>query len=244
MTDAIFFFKAMPPKDLPEGVKGIALDPPSSCMCGGSDPRCSSAYSCLWQSLKDASGRVTPTLRKKYDIDGRIAFAPFSAGHGFVNPLLNNDADRADTSAVLLYDATFGGGKTGYVKAAQDAAAGRLLLVSATSDKGSTDALSNGDYAWRQFVLKPAGLNPSPSSFNAPMPAPSGGVFQAGNLWYYRYSHAELPHTSMGKLISPLVQAHLLPFWSGSSSSGFPWKWALGLLVAVGGWYAWRRRNQ
>lgn len=242
MTDAVFFFKAGVPKDLPSGIKGIALDPPESCMCGGVDPRCSSAYSCLWQSLRDSTGRVIPNLRKKYGVEGRIAFAPFSAAHGFVNPLLNNDADRAETSAVLLFDATFGGGKTGYVKAAKDAVAGKLLLVSATGNSG-------GDKFWRDEVLAPAGLLSSLSSSAArvPMPQPSGGVFQAGELWYYRFvdksGGTELPHTQMGKILTPLVRAHLVPYWSGerAGSKPFPWTWALGALAVASWFVAWKR---
>lgn len=236
MTDGIFFLKATPPSGLPAGVKGIALDPVAMGYgCGGADAYCSSAYSGMWSAFGGAQGQVIPTLRKKYGIDGRVAFVSFSAGHGFMNPLLNHETP----DAVVLADSTFGGGKTGYVKAAQAAAAGGPLLLSVTSDKGTTDALSNGDYAWRHFVLEPAGLALESGEVRSPMPAPAGGVLSQGNLYYYRYSHAQLPHTSMGKILSPSIRAYLLPYWSGELSRRkfSPLWWIVGGIVVGTGLY-------
>jgi len=237
-VDAIFYLKATPVKGLPPSVKGVALDPVAMGFgCGGADAYCSTAYASMWAAFGGPAGQVIPYLRKKYGVDGRVAFVSFSAGHGMLNPLLQHETP----DAVVLVDSTFGGGKTGYVKAAQAAANGGPLLVTATSDKGSTDALNNGDYAWREFVLKPAGLLGMPAGqVRAPMPAPDEGVFSQGNLYYYRYSHEQLPHTSMGKLLSPLVQAYVLPYWSGAltSSRRIPWYWYAAAGVAVlGGLY-------
>jgi len=245
MTDAVFFLKATPKtvEGLPPGTKVIGLDPVAMGLgCGGADAYCSTAYSSMWSALGGKSG-VMPTLRKKYGIDGRVAFVSFSAGHGFMNPLLANDSDRNDVSAVLLLDSTFGGGKTGYVKTAIDAAFGKRLLATATSDKQSTDALQNGDYAWREFVLKPADLNPPAGSVRPPMPTPDEGVFQQGALIYYRFSHKQLPHTSMGTIQSKFIQATLVPYWQGaiggSGPGGATWvKWVLGALAAAGAIYA------
>lgn len=239
MSDAIFFLKAAVPKGLPPSVKGVALDPVAMGFgCGGADAYCSTAYASMWAALGGPQGQVIPNLKKKYGVDGRVAFVSFSAGHGFTNPLLQ----RETPDAVILVDSTFGGGKGGYVKAAQAAASGGPLLVSLTSDKGTTDALSNGDYAWRKFVLDPAGLLGMPlGDVRAPMPAPSEGVFSQGNLYYYRYSHAELPHTSMGKVLSPVVQAYVLPFLAGQLGGGsrvIPlWWYVVGGAVAIAGLY-------
>lgn len=224
--DGIFFLKSGVVKDLPPGTKAIVLDPPAyGFSCGGADALCSTAYSEMWQYLGGSSG-VVAKLKKKYGIDGRVAFVGFSAAHGMLNAMLANDADRAAISTVILLDATFGGGKTGYVKAAQDAAAGKLSLVSVTSDKGTTDALNNGDYAWREHVLKPAGLALAPTSPVPPMPAPGGGVSRLGDLWYYRYKDAEVHHWDLGQFLSPVIKAHL---WRGASSVKTRW----GLVVSV-----------
>lgn len=241
MTDGLFTLKASVPKDLPPGTKGVALDPVAyGFQCGGADKYCSTAYSQLWQHL--GPGAVKK-LRAKYGIDGRVAFVGFSAAHGFLNPLLASDADRAEVSQVILLDATFGGGKDGYVKAAKDAAAGKLSLVSVTSDKGSSDALNNGDYAWREFVLKPSGLVLAPASPVPPMPKPGGGVLRAGELWYYRYKDSEVHHWDMGQLLSPVVRAHL---WrAGAGAKKTPWGWvAAGLAAAAGLAYYWSVRKQ
>lgn len=223
MPDVLFFLKAFPPKvEWPSDAKAIVLDPPEK--CGGADPLCSSAYSRLAASLKDADGRIIPNLLKRHKVEGSTpSFVGFSAAHGFLNPLLGNAADRAAIKAVILMDATFGGGKTGYVAAAQDASHGKPLLVSVTSDKGSTDPLSNGDFAWREYVLKPAGLlNMPPTSPVPPMPNPSEGVFKQSNLWYYRYAHAQYAHQNLGQLMKPVVEAHLLPYLTVSGGGITP----------------------
>ena len=238
--DGIFFLKSSVAKDLPSNVKGIALDPVAlGFACGGSDKYCSTAYSQMWQHY----GSVAK-LRSKYGIDGKVSFVSFSAGHGFLAPLLNSDKDRADTSAVILLDSTFGYGPPGYIKTAKDAAAGKMLLVSATSDKGSTDAMNNGDYAWRQLVMKPSGLTLSESPSRSPMPPPSKGVARSGDLWYYRYADAELHHWDMHKILPNVLDAHLLPYLRGDrdgSGVGGWMYWALGLLTLGAGFVLWRR---
>jgi hypothetical protein len=220
LTDAVFFLKASPPTKVtwPSGTKLVVLDP-SQFGCGGQDKYCSTAYSSLYSSYKDGSGRVLPTLRKKHDVDGKVVFVSFSAGLGFMNPLLANDADRADIAGAILMDSTFGtGGYTGYQKAAKDAAAGKLTLVSVTSDKGTKDPGYNGDYAWREAVLKPSGFLDMPKTTPAaPMPEPGEGVFRQGSLWYYRYKDAEYAHQNLGKLLAPVSEAHVVPLLRGAS---------------------------
>lgn len=241
----VFFLKSVPPKQAPPGVKYVALDPPQQFMCGGTDPRCSTAYSAFILSLKDADGRYLPRIKQKYAPDATaVAFMGFSAAHGFLNPLLNNDQDLAEISAVYLMDATFGGGKAGYVKAAQRAAAGGMLLVSPTSHTG-------GDEAFRDHVLAPAGVLDSLSLTNAvpPMPQPSGGVWRVGDLWYYRFVNAtggsELPHWEMGKIQSEVLEAHP-PFASRGEKARNTPDWVLGLLAlgagagAYLGWQHWK----
>lgn len=212
--DGIFYLKSSPPKGVLPNAKHIALDPVAMGFgCGGADAYCSTAYSSMYSALGGA-GNVLPTLRKKYGIDGRIAIVSFSAGHGMMNALLQHESP----DAVLLLDSTFGGGKTGYIKAAEKAASGGPLLATVTSDKGTTDALNNGDYAWRKFVLEPAGLTLSSASSQPPMPA-GATVTRKGNLWYYKYPDAKLHHWDMGKVLKPFLEATLVPYWAGSLSS-------------------------
>lgn len=245
MTDGIFFLKSSVPKGLPPDTIGVALDPVAAGFaCGGIDPYCSTAYSQLWQHLGGSQGGVVEKLKAKYGIDGRVAFVSFSAGHGFMNPLLNQDSERAAIDTVVLLDSAFGSGLSGYVKAAQDAVAGKLQLVSITSDKGTTNALNNGDYAWRKFVMEPAQLQLSPSSPVPPMPAPSSGVSSAGALWYYRYTHQQLPHTSMHKLLPDIVQAHLSGGWSKRGLAGGWMYWALGIVTVAAGAWIWKNRPE
>jgi len=253
MPSVVFFLKSLPPKiTWPAGMRAIVLDPPEK--CGGADPLCSTAYSKMYSSLKGTDGRVLPNLLKKYNVEGHDAiFVGFSAAHGFLNPYLNNPADRAATRTVILVDATFGGGKTGYVAAAKDAAAGKLNLVSVTSDKHTTDPLNNGDFAFREYVLEPAGLLSMPQTqLRPPMPPPSEGVFKQGNLWYYRYADAEAHHWELGKLVKPVVEAHVVSPQGTSAgspdttpkSSILPIVAAAAALAAgIAAWLARRRRS-
>ncbi len=242
--DGVFFLKAGVPSGLPPSVKGVELDPTSyGFACEGSDKLCSTAYSQLWQHLGGSAGGVVAKLKKKYGIDGRVAFVSFSAGHGFMAPLLNNDRDRADTSAVILLDSTFGGGKDGYVKAARAAAEGRMLLVTTTSNTG-------GDKDWKSYVWDPvvqSGVHPEVASAVPPMPQPSGGVYRAGDLWYYKFVDAkgntELPHWEMSKVLNAVLVAHLFAYWGGEKPRDWLW-WGLGLgAAALGGLWLWKNRS-
>ena len=255
-TDLCFFFKDYAPKslyDLPwsSDVKLIAVEPPASLKCGAQealgepleDPLCSSAYSRMYSWLKDADGRVLPNFLAHYAPGvepGRIAFVGFSAAHGFLNPLAANDADRADISAYLLLDATFGGGKTGYQAFLRDAAAGERLLVTATSNSG-------GDTDWRR-VMDAVGIAPEPTEARGSMPVASGGVYRIGELgFWYSFVDAkgdtELPHTSMSKLRAPILESYLIPYWSGElggeGEGGSLW-WLWTALGAAGAWIAWK----
>lgn len=239
--DGLFFLKSSVPKGLPSNIKGIQLDPVAlGFACGGSDKYCSTAYSQMWQHYGSVAA-----LRSKYNIDGQVAFVSFSAGHGFMAPLLNSDKDRSDVAAVVLLDSTFGYGPPGYIKAAHDAVAKKMLLVSVTSDKGTTDAGNNGDYAWRQLVLKPSGLSLDSTSPKSPMPTPKEGVTRSGDLWYYRYTDAQLHHWDMHKILPNVLDAHLLPYLRGErdddSGVGGWMYWALGLLTLGAGFLLWRR---
>jgi hypothetical protein len=246
-TDVVFYLKEFGKgKDLPwpGPVKLIAVDP-TEFFCGGADPRCSTAYTNLHAALRDASGSVMSRFLAKYarGVDvGRVAFVSFSAGHGFMNPLLANDADRARISAVLLIDSTFGGGKTGYQKALIDAAAGRMLLATTTSNTG-------GDEAWRSAVWEPVlqqtGMTPEHIATLPPMPEPSGGVQRLGELAYYfrfvsRDGTTELPHWKMGQITEPMLQGVLIPYWSGRlGGGGFGAKLVALGIAAVGVAIAW-----
>lgn len=229
--NGVFFLKATP-MNVP-GAKSIGLDPVAlGFACGGADKYCSTAYSQMWSYY--GPGAVAK-LKQKYGIDGTVSFVGFSAAHGFLNPLLNSDVDRAGIAAVILMDASFGGGKTGYVKAAKDAAAGGLLLVSATSNTG-------GDESW-QAVLQQAGIQGSSASAVPPMPAPKGGVTRAGNLWTYRYDGSP-PHWEFGQLQKPAIDAYLGPNAPGSSSKGSSWLTVALVAAAGAGAYWWWNRTR
>lgn len=261
MTDVVFYLKAAPTAaeralPWPEDTKLVALDPVALGLgCGGGDAYCSTAYSQLYYAFKGVGG-VMPQILAHYakDIDvERVAFVGFSAAHGFLNPLLADDRDRSRVSAIVLLDACFGGGKTGYQEALRDAAAGDMLYATTTSNSGSawklnTD-LTSGTLCFENNVLAPTGLEAVPVDVRPPMPPPSGGAWRIGKSGFWlRYADdagaTELHHYDMGKVQTKMIEAYLVPYWSGALEGGVPgWLgWAALAAAAVGaGWYFGRR---
>ena len=180
-------------------------------MCGGVDPRCSTAYSCLWSSTGSLAAFLAKYAPGPVD---RVAFAGFSAAHGFLNPLMHSAADRAGVSALILFDASFGGGKTGYEKAVEDAANGKMLLV-------ATTGVTGGDASWSP-VWKAAedSLHRQGTTVTAPtnLPVAPEAAQRLGDAWYLRYGSA-LPHQNTGKIMPAVLQDYLIPWWRGGGPS-------------------------
>lgn len=249
MASAVFFLKAFPGQSIknlpwPGDVRLIGIDPPAGMLCGGADRLCSSAYSRMAQWLEDSDGRILPNFLAHYargiDLE-RVAFVGFSAAHGFLNPLGRHPEDRAGISAIVLMDATFGGGKTGYAEFGKNAVNGDLMLATATSNTG-------GDDAWQAVVdriVSETGEEPEQTEARTPMPEPSGGVWQIGkSLYWYRFvderGGTEMPHYRMGEILPKFLEATLIPYWKGELG-GFRWGLAAGLAIAAaGGYTAWR----
>lgn len=244
MSDVIFFLKSVPTAAIkalpwPRETKLVALDP-GSLGCEGADRLCSSAYSRMWQAYGGPDGRFVDTMlqRNKISDPERVAFLGFSAAHGLLNPLANNDRDRSMISAYVLLDASFGGGKTGYTKFVTDAARGERMLV-------TTTAFTGGDESWAPvWAAAESALGEQAKTIEArpPMPSPSGGAQQLGKLaFYYRYVNAqgqgELPHWEMHKVQTEIVSAYLLPYWRGELGGGFPWKKVAGGAILTAGAY-------
>ena len=63
---------------------------------------------------------------------------------------------------------------------------------------------------------------------------PAGGVHQLGSLaFWYEYvesnGESQIAHTSMGKVVEPMLAAYLVPYWSGELGGG---KWLNYLMFA------------
>ena len=263
--DLIFYLKTGPSSaekalPWPGPVKFVGLDPVAMGLgCGGADAYCSTAFSKMWQALRGADGAVVPKLIAKHGGDAatRVAFVGFSAAHGFLNPLLNNDADRARTSAVVMMDTCFGSGKTGFIKALRDAAAGRMLYATFTAHPpgakiGSAGILQSGTECFMQQVLAPSGLRAELTEPRAPMFMPKGGTWRIGDLGFWLRGvddtgHVDVPHYELGsKQQSAMVAAYLVPYWRGELGGRIPaWVYAVATAAAIagGGYYLLRRRG-
>jgi len=242
-TDVVFYLKAAPSnaeKALPWSgpVLLIGLDPVSMGLgCGGADKYCSTAFSSMWQALRGPDGSVLDRLLAKYVVGvevGRVAFLGFSAAHGFLNPMLNNDSDRARTSAVVMMDTCFGSAKTGFIKALQDAAAGKMLYATFTSHQsgmkvGSAGVLQSGTECFEQQVLKPSGLTAERVDAQPPMFEPKGGAWQIGESGFWLRGtddagNVDVAHYNLGsKQQAAMLEAYLLPFWNGGGGGKPPW---------------------
>jgi len=264
-TDVVFYLKAMASKaeqalPWPGPVKLVGLDPVAMGLgCGGVDKYCSTSFSNLWQALRGPDGSVMDRLLGKYlpGVEvGRVAFLGFSAAHGFLNPMLNDDRDRARTSAVVMMDTCFGSGKKGFIKALQDAAAGKMLWATFTSHQGgmkvgSAGVLQSGTECFEQQVLAPSGLTAERVAARPPMFEPAGGAWQLGDLGFWlrgtdNAGHVDVPHYELGsKQQRAMIEAYLLPYWRGELSGGIP-TWAYALLAAAavaGGGYLLLRKK-
>jgi hypothetical protein len=235
----------------PGPVKLVGLDPVALGLgCGGADAYCSTSFSKLWSAFRGPDGSVMDRLIGKYAPGvevGRVAFLGFSAAHGFLNPMLNNDRDRARTSAVVMMDTCFGSGKTGFIKALQDAAAGRLLYATFTSHPpgakfGSAGVLQSGTECFEQQVLTPSGLHAERVAARPPMFEPKGGAWQIGDLGFWlrgtdNAGTVDVAHYNLSSVQQrAMIEAYLLPYWRGELGSALPtWAYALIAAAAVAG---------
>jgi hypothetical protein len=205
----------------------------------------STYFSQLAEQLRDSNGRILPNLVRKYApgvaVD-KIVLAAFSAGHGLLNKITDNDADRADVDAMILSDATFSGfsdpPKPGYVKFGVDAAHGRKLMVSTTADTSDGTYLTGrASFAlvWNE-VQRRTGSRPAQVSPKAGVLMPSGGWWRLGSAMYWGvYSHgttSDIGHGDHDTLLAAAVwQTYLAPWLAG----GLPWGWILGGAAVVAG---------
>ena len=207
----------------------------------------SSHFSNLAEQLRDREGRILPNLVAKYakgiSVD-KIALAAYSAGHGLLNKVADNDADRAELSAMMLSDATFNafntGPKRGYVKMGLDAARGDALFVSTTANTSNGTHMTGRDsweLVWRE-VHQEGGGREREVGPREPAPSASGGWHRMGSLFYWGdyYSAAagnDLSHEAHHNVAPFIWQAYLAPYLAGKLNS--PWPWALAGILGGGG---------
>lgn len=238
--DVVFFLKAFPDQAIkalpwPGDVRLVGLEPPLN-VCGGTDPRCSSAYAALWQAWGGREGRFVETALRRHGLEGaeRVAFVGFSAAHGLLNPLCLRETDRID--ALLLADASFGGGKDGYLKYLLSAARGERLFAAITGDTGGDESLMA---AWDRAADE-LGEEPEPVEVRGGLPEPRGGAWRLGDLAFaVRYVPGDpgTRHWEMGPLLPDFLDGYLVPYWRGSLG-GWPWL-EIGLYGSIAALFGW-----
>lgn len=204
----------------------------------------STHFSRLAETLRDSSGRILPNLVKRYasglQID-KIALAAYSAGHGLLNKIADNDADRSAVDAMILSDATFNafntGPKRGYVKYGIDAARGHGLFVSTTANTSNGTHMTGRDswlLVW-ESVQNQTGKRDRTVRPKFPAPAASGGWHKLGSKFYwgdyFSASGNDFSHGDHHNIAPQIWQAYLAPYLAGES----PWPWVVaGVMGGIG----------
>lgn len=207
----------------------------------------SSHFSALAEELRAADGRILPNLIARYakglSVD-KLALAAYSAGHGLLNKIADNDRDRQDVDAMVLSDATFNafntGAKRGYVKFGIDAAKGRRLMVSTTANTTDGTHMTGRDsfrLVW-DAVMQNTGKRDKVVDPRAPAPLANGGWHKIGSLLYWGDYYSST-HGEQHDLGAAIWQAYLAPYFAGRLTPWWPWALA-GLLGGTGSALIWK----
>lgn len=202
----------------------------------------SSYFAQLGAGLRDSSGRIVPGLLRRYApglaVD-KVVLAAFSAGHGLVNEVGKNPADRELVSAVMLHDAVYlghanaasGNLPDGLLAWTLDAARGRLLCVSTTSGTPGPTYLSADVSEGLIWGAAAASAGLTPRSVDPARGAPPGEWQRLGKEAYW----GALPLSHLGQHDSaPSVwQAYLAPYLAEKGLP--PWVWIGGAAALAGG---------
>jgi hypothetical protein len=201
--------------------------------------------------LRDSSGRVLPSLLRRYaggstraDWD-KVALTAWSAGWGLLNQVFKQEADRREVDACIATDAAFGSGLTGYEAYAADAIDGRCTFVATTTNNPANYRLGIMKTARDTWVeiqnaaVGMAGGYPKQVGPKSPMPPASGGVWRTGkSLYWYDYvapgsapGHGnDFTHAEHHDLAPLAWEAYLVPLFAGT-----PWQLYGGLGLAAAG---------
>lgn len=225
-----------------------------------------SANGALANAMRSPDGRILPNLLARYApgvTPTSIALAAFSAGYGLIDPILQNPADRAAVTAVVLSDACFSQGnpqsgaggvaKPGFAAFGAEAINGRKLMVSTTANSTDGSHLT-GRQSWlvtedaarslSECFCEPAEVSPRP-----PVPPAPGGFWQTGDtlFWGDYTRHGSPPnsgdaftHAEHDTVVGPAVwQAYLAPWLAGER--GIP-AWVFGAALGATLGYLTRRK--
>jgi hypothetical protein len=214
----------------------------------------STYFANLADSLRDGQGRILPSLLSRYarttrDQVGHLALCSYSAGWGLLNKVFLVDADRAEVDACVLSDSAFGTGLHGHEAFAADAMDGERLMVGHSSNNSANAAMGimkTGRSTWQEIIgaaTAASGHSLSQTDVRPPMPAPSGGVWNAGKFFWLDYVKPgsadnqgnDFTHAEHHDLAANAWSAYLVPYFAGKSIGGFPWKPVLGVGVAATG---------
>jgi hypothetical protein len=207
------------------------------------------------ESYRGSDGRILENLlaQKGYGRASdwnQIALAGYSAGHNFMNRVLQSDGDLI--AAMVSIDACYSATdppwtKQGYVDFGTEAAKGNKLMVlmaTGASHGGQGYPSSSGsECAGANFDAAAAAAGVSPQVLLPGLKIPPTYAERAGELVLLDYGTQtfsnQLPHFDAINLLSEdVLQTFLAPYLGGARSGrllGLPWWcWALGIAGALG----------
>lgn len=213
----------------------------------------SSYFASLGNQFKDAEGRILPALLRRYtprDVGAldHVVMGAYSAGWALLNKVAAINADRERLSAMMLSDAVFGGGKTGYEKFAVDAARGQRLMV-ATTAHTTPGHYPSGRESWEmvwQAAERQTGKRARDVKAPPPVPPASGGWRRLGSSLYWgdytvpgskRNEGNDISHEQHHYLAPEIWQAYLAPYLAGQGAIPW-WPIAAGAVAGAAAGYA------
>ncbi len=197
----------------------------------------------IYSSLLDSSGRALPAIAAKsgmpLDAYSKVAVAGYSAGHNFLNPLLQSDGDRID--ACVSIDACYSATnppwtKAGYVSFGEKAARGEALMVLAATGSSHGGAgypsSSGSECAIANFDAAASGAGVGAQVIDSGLVVPPTTSERAGNLILLDYglqqfkdlpNPGQIPHWHIiNNLSRDIFQTYLAPYLAASSLPGDP----------------------
>lgn len=178
---------------------------------------------------------------KTLDSYRKVAISAYSKGGSFTDELLRDPQTRSRINAVVLNDAVFGSlheGLMSFVPLAADR--GKLMIITNTNNKASENLPKRARESVEDLLGNQTTRMDNVEA-KAPMPDPVGGVWKAGNLFWYDYVHPQtgqnqLTHAQHHDLADETWQAHLVPFFTGLKFNVFLVAAALTTVLAATVW--------
>lgn len=202
------------------------------------DQDISTAYRALGQKgLRHIVKRFTGKDPEDFQ---KIAIAAWSKGGSLTDAVLRDPESRQQVSAVVLNDALFGSDHAGIAEFLGEAADGeKLLVITNTNNRASANIPKRARESVTD-LLDETEVRLTEARSRGKMPEPSGGVWQAGDFFWYDYvqpnGQNDISHAEHHDLAPVTWDAHLAPHLGRSKFPVFLAMAGAASLIGVAVW--------